>query len=302
MKPKITKAVFPVAGLGTRFLPATKSIPKEMLPLVDRPLVQYAVDEAREAGIESFLFVSARGKSAMADYFDKHPTLEDRLAADGKEKLLKKLQASNIENGSTAYLRQGEPLGLGHAVGIARNFVDDDEFFAVLLPDDVVAAKPGCLKQMVDAWEETHANIVGTMEVPLESVGSYGILDVEQDHGRLVKASGLVEKPSPEVTPSRNAVIGRYLLSPNVMKRLMETRPGVAGEIQLTDAINAEAAAGNGVYGYRFEGDRFDCGSMSGFLQATISFGLERPELRDDLEKFLRTTIGNIDATKKVKA
>lgn len=296
MKRKITKAIFPVAGLGTRFLPATKSIPKEMLPLVDRPLVQYAVDEAREAGIESFLFISARGKTSLADYFDKHPSLEKTLLEKNKMDLLQKLRNSNITNGSIAYIRQGEPLGLGHAVGCARNFIDDDEFFAVLLPDDVVCGEPGCLKQMVQAWEETNSSIVGTMIVPDNQVSSYGILDIESENGRLVKARGLIEKPTIQDAPSRHAVIGRYLLAPSVMEHLANTKPGVGDEIQLTDAINAEAISGKGVYGYLFEGKRYDCGSMAGFLQATIAFGLKRPELRDELVDFLQDTIKTLDS------
>ncbi len=298
MKSKIKKAIFPVAGLGTRFLPATKSIPKEMLPLVDRPLVQYAVDEAREAGIDSFLFVSALGKSAIPDYFDKHPNLEAKLHANGSDELLTKLQNSNIPSGSTAYVRQGEPLGLGHAVGCARNFVDNDEYFAVLLPDDVIKAKPGCLKQMVDAWEDTQASIVGTMEVARDQVGNYGILDLESAQGRLAKARGMVEKPAPDESPSNHAIIGRYILSPHVMQLISTTKPGVGNEIQLTDAINAEAASGRGVYGYQFDGHRYDCGSMAGFLKATVDFGLDRPELKDELLDFLRETLAEFDKVK----
>jgi UTP--glucose-1-phosphate uridylyltransferase len=295
MKNRITKAVFPVAGLGTRFLPATKSIPKELLPLVDRPLVQYAVDEAREAGIESFLFVSARGKTAMADYFDKHPSLEHRLSKDGKDDLLAKLQNSNIASGDIAYVRQGEPLGLGHAVACARQFVDHDEYFAVILPDDVIKGTPGCLRQMVDAWHERPANYVGTMQVESDQVSSYGILDVASESGRRLQARGLVEKPSVDEAPSNNAVIGRYLLSPNIMHRLVETVPGFGGEIQLTDAINAEAASPEGVYGYRFDAQRYDCGSMAGFLKATIDFGLDRPELRDELMDYMRTILDSAE-------
>jgi UTP--glucose-1-phosphate uridylyltransferase len=291
MKPKITKAVFPVAGMGTRFLPATKSIPKELLPLVDRPLVQYAIDEAREAGIESFLFVSARGKTAMADYFDKHPSLEKMLEEDEKYALLAKLQNSNIASGAIAYVRQGEPLGLGHAVACARQFVDHDEYFAVILPDDVLAGSPGCLSQMIAAWEERPANIVGTMSVPHDQVSAHGILDIESENGRMIKARGLIEKPAPENSPSNNAVIGRYLLSPKIMARLTNTAPGYGGEIQLTDAINAEASSTEGVYGYRFDARRYDCGSLSGFLKATIDFGLGRPELREDLLAHMRAIL-----------
>ena len=295
MKNCITKAIFPVAGLGTRFLPATKSIPKELLPLIDRPLVQYAVDEAREAGIKSFLFVSARGKSAMADYFDKHPSLERRLQEDGKDSLLDKLQNSNIESGDIAYVRQGEPLGLGHAVACARQFVNHDEYFAVILPDDVIKGTPGCLRQMIDAWQEKPANYVGTMQVEPEQISSYGILDVESENDRHIKARGLVEKPSISDAPSNYAVIGRYLLSPKIMHRLVETVPGFGGEIQLTDAINAEASSPEGVYGYRFDAQRYDCGSMAGFLKATIDFGLDRPELRDELMDYMRSILSDVN-------
>ena len=291
MKKKITKAVFPVAGMGARFLPATKSIPKELLPLVDRPLVQYTVDEAREAGIESFLFVSARGKTAMAGYFDKHPSLERKLEKDEEYELLAKLQNSNIASGDIAYVRQGEPLGLGHAVPCARQFVDHDEYFAVILPDDVLAGSPRRLSQMMSAWKERPANIVGTMQVSQDQVSAYGVLDVETENGRMIKARGLIEKPSPEMAPSNNAVIGRYLLSPKIMTRLANTGPGFGDEIQLTDAINAEASSEDGVYGYKFDAKRYDCGSISGFLKATIDFGLNRQELRDDLLAHIRSCL-----------
>ncbi|GLQ36276.1 UTP--glucose-1-phosphate uridylyltransferase [Amylibacter marinus] len=297
MKQKITKAVFPVAGLGTRFLPATKSIPKELLPLVDRPLVQYAVDEAREAGIEDFVFVSARGKTAMADYFDRYPLLEQILRDDGKDALLERLEASNISSGSIAYVRQGEPLGLGHAVACARKFVADDEYFAVVLPDDVVQAQPGCLAQMVKEWEKSPANIVGTMEVAADKTDQYGILDADCDGQRLLRARGLVEKPAQDVAPSNMAVIGRYLLSPSIMARLCVQEPGVGGEIQLTDAINAEAHAMGNVYGFRFSGQRYDCGSKIGYLQATIKYGLQRDSLRPEMLAFMKDAIAEHEGT-----
>jgi len=293
------KKRIPVAGLGTRFLPATKSIPKELLPLVDKPLVQYAIEEAREAGIEDFLFISARGKSAMADYFDRYPSLENKMRREGKDNLLKKLKDSNIPSGSIAYLRQGKPLGLGHAVACARKFIAKDEYFAVILPDDVVHAKKGCLHQMVETWENTRGSYVGTMEVPLEKTVSYGVLNPQEDMGKLVRAAGLVEKPRPEDAPSQLAVIGRYILSPEIMQRLTDTEPGVGGEIQLTDAINAEAEDGNPVYGYRFDGKRYDCGSHQGFLEATVKFGLEREEFGAEFSAFLRRTEEELDANEE---
>jgi UTP--glucose-1-phosphate uridylyltransferase len=254
-------------------------------------LVQYAIDEAREAGIESFLFVSARGKTAMADYFDKHPSLEKMLAEDEKHDLLAKLQNSNIASGDIAYVRQGDPLGLGHAVACARQFVSHDEYFAVVLPDDVISGTPGCLTQMIQVWGNNPSNMVGTMNVPTDQVSKYGILDVESEDDRLIKARGLVEKPNADEAPSNNAVIGRYLLSPKIMTRLVNTKPGFGGEIQLTDAINAEASSPEGVYGYRFDAQRYDCGSMSGFLKATIDFGLDRPELHDELVAHMQNTL-----------
>lgn len=290
MTRKVTTAVFPVAGLGTRFLPATKSIPKEIMTLVDRPLIQYAIDEARAAGITDFVFVTSRGKSALEDYFDFAPQLEGELRKKGKTDLLKALDATNMDSGAIAYIRQHKPLGLGHAVWCARRLIGDAPF-AVILPDDVIAGEKPCLQQMAEAYEETGGNMVAAMEVAPEKSSSYGMLDVAEDMGSMVSIKGMVEKPKAADAPSNLAVIGRYILSPSVLRRLSAMEAGAGGEIQLTDAIAAEIGSENGVYGYRFKGQRFDCGSKSGFLQATVSFGLAREDLRDDLSAFLNDVV-----------
>ena len=291
MRKKVTKAIFPVAGLGTRFLPATKSVPKEIMTLVDRPLVQYAIDEAREAGIKEFIFVTSRGKGALEDYFDHAPQLEQELRRKGKDALLETLKSTNMDSGEVAYLRQHRALGLGHAVWCARRLIANEPF-AVMLPDDVIAADKPCLKQMVEAYEETGGNMVATMEVPADKAPNYGVLDVAEDMGSIVKARGLVEKPKRDEAPSNLAVIGRYILSPNIFRHLNQLKSGAGGEIQLTDAIAKELdAEGGGVYGLRFRGQRFDCGSKAGFLQATVAFGLAREELRDDLEAYLEEVL-----------
>ena len=285
MRRKVTKAVFPVAGLGTRFLPATKSVPKEIMTLVDRPLVQYAIDEARAAGIKEFIFITSRGKSALEDYFDESPILERELRKKGKLDILEDLKSTNMESGAIAYMRQHKALGLGHAVWCARRLIGDEPF-AVMLPDDVISAEKPCLQQMVEAYEETGGNMVAAMEVPRDKTSSYGILDVKDDMGSMVSVKNMVEKPKIEEAPSNLAVIGRYILDPAVLKNLNKLKTGAGGEIQLTDAI-AQEIEGTGVYGYRFRGQRFDCGSKAGFLQATVAFGLARDDLKDDLRRFL---------------
>ena len=286
MRNKVTKAIFPVAGLGTRFLPATKSVPKEIMTLVDRPLIQYAIDEARAAGIKEFIFVTSRGKGALEDYFDHSPQLENELRKKGKDDLLEILKSTNMDSGAIAYMRQHKALGLGHAVWCARRLIGNEPF-AVILPDDVIAAEKPCLQQMVEAYEETGGNMVAAMEVPLEKASSYGVLDVQEDMGSMVSVKGMVEKPAPGTEPSNLAVIGRYILSPHVLKNLNKIKSGAGGEIQLTDAIAQEIGSDRGVYGYRFRGQRFDCGSKSGFLQATVAFGLSRDDLRHDLHGYL---------------
>jgi len=288
MAKKIPTAVFPVAGMGTRFLPATKSIPKEMLPLVDRPLIQYAIDEARAAGIEEFIFVTARGKSALEDYFDAAPQLERALANSGKDALLAELRSTTMPSGAIAYIRQQEALGLGHAVWCARRLIAEEPF-AVILPDDVISADTPCLQQMAEAWEAHGAvgSMVAAMEVAPEETRNYGVIDVAQDMGTLVTARGLVEKPEPENAPSNLAVIGRYILTPDVMTSLGQKKRGAGGEIQLTDAIAEQAANGGPVYGFRFSGERFDCGSKTGFLKATIAFALARDDLGPEFAEYV---------------
>lgn len=286
MRNKVTKAIFPVAGLGTRFLPATKSVPKEIMTLVDRPLIQYAIDEARAAGIKEFIFVTSRGKGALEDYFDHSPQLENELRKKGKDDLLEILKSTNMDSGAIAYMRQHKALGLGHAVWCARRLIGNEPF-AVILPDDVIAAEKPCLQQMVEAYEETGGNMVAAMEVPPEKTSSFGVLDVQENIGSMVSVKGMVEKPAPGTEPSNLAVIGRYILSPHVLKNLNKIKSGAGGEIQLTDAIAQEIGSDRGVYGYRFRGQRFDCGSKSGFLQATVAFGLSRDDLRDDLHGYL---------------
>jgi UTP--glucose-1-phosphate uridylyltransferase len=286
MQHTVKKAIFPVAGMGTRFLPATKAVPKEIMTLVDRPLIQYAIDEAREAGIEEFIFVTSRGKGALEDYFDRAPELEASLERKGKTALLDVLRATNMDSGAIAYVRQHDAMGLGHAVWCARRLIGNEPF-AVLLPDDVIAAEKPCLKQMVEAYAETGGNMVAAMEVAPSQASSYGILDVPSSISATVPVRGMVEKPAPGTQPSNLAAIGRYILSPRIMQHLDEVKPGAGGEIQLTDAIAREIRESNNVYGYRFSGERFDCGSKAGFLQATIAFGLAREELRDELEDYI---------------
>ncbi len=285
MSRKVTKAIFPVAGLGTRFLPATKSIPKEIMTLVDRPLIQYAIDEARAAGIEEFIFVTSRGKGALEDYFDHAHELESNLKKANKNDLLDVLRSTNMDSGAIAYIRQHKALGLGHAVWCARRLVGDDPF-AVILTDDVIMGEPPCLQQMIEAYQDTGGSMVATMEVPLDKTQAYGVLDVAEDMGAIVRAKGMVEKPK-ENPPSNLAVIGRYILAPTVLNNLNKLKQGSGGEIQLTDAIADEIAEGRGVYGLRFRGQRFDCGSKAGFLQATVAFGLAREDLKHEFAEYL---------------
>lgn len=288
MKRKVTKAIFPVAGLGTRFLPATKSVPKEIMTLVDRPLIQYAIDEARAAGIKEFIFVTSRGKGALEDYFDHAPELEASLRSKGKHQLLDVLENTNMDSGAIAYIRQHKPMGLGHAVWCARRLIGDEPF-AVMLPDDVISAETPCLKQMVDAHQETGGCMVAAMDVKPEQTPSYGVLDIaEEKADGLFKVRGMVEKPAMEDAPSTSAVIGRYILTPDVMNNLHSVRKGSGGEIQLTDAIALEVEQNRPVHGLRFKGQRFDCGSKAGFLQATVSFALSREDLHDEFSIFLR--------------
>jgi UTP--glucose-1-phosphate uridylyltransferase len=282
----VRKAVFPVAGLGTRFLPATKAIPKEMLPIVDKPLIQYAVEEAKAAGIEEFFFVTNRGKSAIDDHFDRAVELEVTLLERGKEDLLDELAAELPEPGQIAYTRQQSPLGLGHAVWCARSLVGNEPF-AVLLADDLMACETPCLAQMVEAYHEIGGNLAAIIEVPRAHTARYGVLDVVSDDGRLVRACGVVEKPDPAEAPSTLTIIGRYIIQPEVFRHLSDAEPGSGGEIQLTDALGKLIDEGQAFHGFRFSGRRFDCGDKLGFLEATVAFGLGHPELGPGLRKVL---------------
>lgn len=288
MTKKVTKAVFPVAGFGSRFLPATKAVPKEILPLVDRPLIQYAIDEARAAGIEQFIFVTSRGKGALEDYFDSVPELEQNLQDGGKSELLDILRQTDLPSGAVAFVRQSERRGLGHAVWCARNLIGDEPF-AVILPDDVIASDTPCLQQMVAAYDG--GNMVATMEVAPEATSSYGIVDVDEAQAPKMPVRGMVEKPKKGTAPSNMAVIGRYILSPQVLKNLDTVEAGAGGEIQLTDAIAVEMRERQDVVAFAFKGTRYDCGSKTGYLQATVAFGLARPELRDEFLAFVREIV-----------
>ena len=286
MPKKVTKAIFPVAGLGTRFLPATKSVPKEIMTLVDRPLIQYAIDEARAAGIKEFIFVTSRGKSALEDYFDHAPDLENSLKKAGKDRLLEVLKSTNMESGAIAYIRQHKAMGLGHAVWCARRLIGNEPF-AVILPDDVIASEVSCLKQMVDAYEETGGAMVAAMEVAPDRTSAYGVLDVADEVDRVISVKGMVEKPALGTAPSNLAVIGRYILTPKVLQNLSKIGRGAGGEVQLTDAIAEEINQGREVFGYRFKGHRYDCGSKAGYLQATVAFALAHPELKDEFAEYM---------------
>ena len=285
----VKKAVFPVAGLGTRFLPATKAMPKEMLPIVDKPLIQYAVEEARDAGIEEIIFVTGRGKAVLLDHFDHSFELEQNLEDRGKADALTQIQDVMSKPGQITSTRQQQPLGLGHAVWCARNFVANEPF-AVLLADDLIMAEPGCLKQMMDVYRETGGNIVATEEVPPEHTDRYGILDVVEDDGKLARAKGLVEKPSPDEAPSNLCIIGRYILQADVFDYLGKQESGAGGEIQLTDAM-AKTIGDIPFHGLRFDGRRFDCGDKLGFLEANIAFALARDDLKDGTADMLKSYV-----------
>ena len=282
----IRKAVFPVAGLGTRMLPATKVVPKEMLPVVDRPLVQYAFEEARAAGIEQFIFVTGRGKSDIEDHFDRTYELDDVLTRKDKLAELEAVTGWLPAPGELSYTRQPEALGLGHAVWCARHLVGDEPF-AVILVDDLILGATPCLRQMVDAFGETRGNLVAVEEVPQHQTNRYGVLDPMSDDGRLVAIKGLVEKPDPTKAPSRLAVIGRYILLPEVFEHLSLQHRGAGGEIQLTDAM-ARMIGRAPFHGLRFAGRRFDCGGKLGYLEAMIACALEREDLRDGVREMLR--------------
>ena len=286
MATPVRKAVLPVAGRGTRFLPASKAVPKEMLPVVDRPLIQYAVEEAQAAGIEQFIFVTGRGKATIEDHFDHDEELEAYLAARGDDAALAGAASAVLAPGAAAFTRQQRPLGLGHAVLCARHLVGDEPF-AVLLPDELLLSDPPCLAELVEVHGRTGGSVVALAEVPRAETGRYGIVEVAAEQGQAVALKGMVEKPDPAEAPSRLAIIGRYVLQPGLFARLAAQAPGAGAEIQLTDAMDAMAQE-EPFWGVRYGGRRFDCGSPIGFLQATIACALERPTLRQDLLSFLR--------------
>ena len=284
----LRKAVFPVGGLGTRFLPATKAMPKEMLPVVDRPLIQYAVDEAREAGIEQMIFVTGRGKSAIEDHFDIAYELETTLLQKGKSRDI--LKQTRLSPGAVAYVRQQEPAGLGHAVWCARDIVGDEPF-AVLLADDFMVGQPGCLKQMVDAYNQTGGNLICAQEVADDQTDKYGIITPGHRDGPLTEVKGLVEKPKAGTAPSNLAVIGRYILQPEVMRVLEGQEKGAGGEIQLTDAM-ARMIGDQPFHGLTFAGTRYDCGDKAGYVQANIATALGREDIGPAVRSFASRVLG----------
>lgn len=280
----IKKVVFPVAGLGTRFLPATKAIPKELLPIVDRPLIQYAVDEAREAGIEQMIFVTGRGKTAIVEHFDMAFELETTMSERGKD--LEVLEPTRFTPGDIITVRQQVPLGLGHAIWCARAIVGDEPF-AIMLPDELMIGQPGCMKQMVDAYEEVGGNLISVLEVPREEVSSYGVIAPGAARGSLTEVRGLVEKPPVAQAPSNKIISGRYILQPEVMRTLEGQEKGAGGEIQLTDAM-ARMIGTQPFHAVTFDGRRFDCGSKTGFVEATLALALEREDMADEVRAIAR--------------
>ena len=277
----IRKAVFPVAGMGTRFLPATKAIPKEMLPIIDRPLIQYAVDEAREAGIEQMIFVTGRGKTALVEHFDMAYELETTMGLRGKE--LSILDPTRLTPGNLIAVRQQVPLGLGHAIWCARAIVGDEPF-AILLPDELMVGTPGCMAQMVEAYDEVGGNLISVLEVPRDEVSNYGVIDPGDSRGALTEVRGLVEKPSQAEAPSNKIISGRYILQPEVMRALERQEKGAGGEIQLTDAM-ARMIGEQPFHAVTFAGRRFDCGSKTGFVEATLALALEREDMGAEVRR-----------------
>lgn len=275
----VRKAVFPVAGLGTRFLPATKAIPKEMLPIVDSPLIQYAVDEAREAGIEQMIFVTGRGKSVIEDHFDIAFELEHTMTARGKD--VSVLASTRLSPGNCVYVRQQEPLGLGHAIWCARDIIGDEPF-AIFLPDEFMHGSPGCMKQMVDAYHQIGGNVISVLEVPRNAVSSYGVIAPGAANGAVAEVLGLVEKPKVEDAPSNLIVSGRYILQPEVMRILEGQEKGAGGEIQLTDAM-AQMIGQQPFNAVTFNGNRYDCGSKVGYIEANLALALQRPDMAEQI-------------------
>lgn len=285
---KVRKAIIPAAGLGTRFLPATKATPKEMIPIVDKPTIQYIVEEAAAAGIEDILVISGRNKRAIEDHFDKSYELEEELSRKGKHELLGLVEGiSNMAN--IHYIRQKEAKGLGHAIYCAKSFIGDEPF-AVLLGDDIVKSKTPCIKQLMDVYDQYHTSILGVQKIPLQDVPKYGIVNANQIEERVYKVKGLVEKPDIEHAPSNIAILGRYIISPRIFQHLENAKPGKNGEIWLTDALE-KLIEQEAMYAFDFEGDRYDVGDRIGFLKATVEFALNRDELRDEFSTFLKGTV-----------
>jgi len=284
---KIRKAILPVGGLGTRFLPATKAIPKELLPVLDKPLVQYAIDEAIEAGIEEFIFVTGRGKSAIEDYFDHSIELEKNLKDQNKITILKYIQEMILKPGSVSFVRQQVPAGLGHAVWCARNFISNEPV-AVLLADDLIDARPSCMKQMIENWDG--GNMVATMEVPNEDTSSYGVIKPGSIKGKKIEIKGMIEKPNPENAPSNIAVVGRYIIEPGVFDHLSLQKKGTNNEIQLTDSLSSQIGKAPFI-GYIFDGKRYDCGTKLGFIQANSFFALKDPFIGKEYKKWLEENL-----------
>jgi UTP--glucose-1-phosphate uridylyltransferase len=284
----IRKAVFPVAGLGTRFLPATKAIPKEMLPVVDRPLIQYAVDEAREAGIEQMIFVTGRGKTALVEHFDIAYELENTMEARGKS--MSVLEPTRFLPGNLITVRQQVPMGLGHAIWCARAIVGDEPF-AIFLPDEFMHGTPGCMKQMVEQYEKVGGNLLSVLEVPHEQVSSYGVIDPGARDGKLTEVKGLVEKPKQEDAPSNLIISGRYILQPEVMRVLENQEKGAGGEIQLTDAM-AQMIGTQPFHAVTFDGARYDCGSKTGYIEANLAVALSRPDMADEVRAIAKRLVG----------
>jgi UTP--glucose-1-phosphate uridylyltransferase len=283
---KLRKAVLPVAGLGTRFLPATKALAKEMLPVVDKPLIQYAVEEARAAGIEQFCFVTGRGKTALVEHFDIAYELETTLRERNRLEAVAQLETMRLPPGALLTVRQQVPHGLGHAIWCARAFIGDDPF-AILLPDDLILSETPCMQQLANAYERTGGNVVAVVEVPRAHTSRYGILKTGADDGTTVEVLGLVEKPAPEEAPSTLSIIGRYILMPEVIEHLAKMERGAGNEIQLTDGM-AKLIGNQPFHGVRYEGKRFDCGDKAGYLEAQIAFALKRPDLADAVRAFLK--------------
>ena len=284
---KIKKAVFPVAGLGTRFLPATKAMAKEMLPVVDKPIIQYAVEEAFSAGIEQIIFVTGRGKKALEDHFDRSFELEGNLEYKGKHKLLKEIKELVPKTGTIIYTRQNQPLGLGHAIWCARDIVGNEPF-AVLLADDLIKSDVPVLSQMITKFDKLQSSIVAITEVASEQTDQYGILDAVPIDNEIVKINAMIEKPSPDKAPSNLAIIGRYILTPEIFGYLGRNKKGSGGEIQLTDAMHSLLKT-QSIFGYKFKGERFDCGDKAGFQMANLAFAMEREDIKDKLLNYIKT-------------